>query len=135
MEKLKANWSRWIKEPGAVEFWWQPGHAAFSVGQPESERVKGYIHRHREHHQGHSFEHELRALCGCEPADAAALDKFLRPTAPGGGTLGSQRCSPWHKVACRPYALSTDSAAKSASRAINVDVTQADDGPAPYPQR
>ena len=47
MEKLKSNSSRWMKEQGAVDFWWQPGYAAFSVGQFELERVKRYIYGQR----------------------------------------------------------------------------------------
>jgi putative transposase len=93
MEKLKSNSSRWMKEQGAEDFWWQPGYAAFSVGPSELERVRGYIHRRREHYRQHSFEHELRALCGREPADAAALDEFLNQQ-PRRATLTSQRCSP-----------------------------------------
>src|SRR5215813_3263448 len=77
MEKLKSNSSRWMKEQGAAQFWWQPGYAAFSVGRSELERVKRYIHRQREHHRQHSFEQELRALCAREPADASALEAFL----------------------------------------------------------
>ena len=77
MEKLKSNSSRWMKEQGAVDFWWQPGYAAFSVGRSELERVKGYIHRQREHHREHTFEQELRALCDHDPADATALEEFL----------------------------------------------------------
>ncbi len=78
MEKLKSNSSRWMKQQGAVDFCWQPGYAAFSVSRSELERVKRYIPSQREHHRQHSFEQELRALCGNEPADAAALDEFLR---------------------------------------------------------
>ena len=77
MEKLKSNSSRWMKEQGAGDFWWQPGYAAFSVGRSELEHVKGYIHRQREHHREHSFEQELRALCDGDPADATALEEFL----------------------------------------------------------
>ena len=77
MEKLKSNSSRWMKEQGAGDFWWQPGYAAFSVGQSELERVKGYIHRQAQHHGEHSFEQELRALCDHDPADTAALEEFL----------------------------------------------------------
>jgi putative transposase len=77
MEKLKSSSSRWMKEQGAVDFWWQPGYAAFSVGRSELERVKRYIHSPREHHREQSFEEELRWLCGRDPADAAALEEFL----------------------------------------------------------
>jgi REP element-mobilizing transposase RayT len=77
MEKVKSNSSRWMKEQGAVDFWWQPGYAAFSVGRSELARVKRYTQRQREHHQAHSLEQELRALCRGESADATALEEFL----------------------------------------------------------
>ncbi|MGD0949008.1 MAG: IS200/IS605 family transposase [Candidatus Binatia bacterium] len=86
MEKLKSNSSRWMKEQGAADFWWQPGYAAFSVGRAELERVKRYIHSQREHHREHSFERELRAMCGMEPADTAALEEFLSREPRRGGT-------------------------------------------------
>ena len=86
MEKLKSNSSRWMKQQGAVDFWWQPGYAAFSVGRSELERVTRYIHRQPEHHREHSFEQELRALCGAEPSDTPALEEFLAPQPRRGGT-------------------------------------------------
>jgi REP element-mobilizing transposase RayT len=77
MEKLKSKSSRWMKQQGVADFWWQPGYAAFSVGRSELERIKRYIRGQREHHRENSFEQELRVLCGSEPADAAALEEFL----------------------------------------------------------
>jgi len=77
MEKVKSNSSRWMKQQGAVDFWWQPGYAAFSVSRSQLERVKRYVGHQREHHRLHSLERELRTLCGNEPADAAALNEFL----------------------------------------------------------
>ncbi len=77
MEKLKSNSSRWMKEQGAADFWWQPGYAAFSVGRSELEQVKRYIHGQREHHREHSFEQELRALCNNDPAESTALEELL----------------------------------------------------------
>jgi putative transposase len=87
MEKLKSNSSRWMKEQGAADFWWQPGYAVFSAGRSELERVKRYIQRQREHHRTRSFEQELRALCGSEPADAEALEEFLGQEPRRGGSL------------------------------------------------
>jgi len=82
MEKLKANSSRWMKEQGVADFWWRPGYAAFSVGRSELEHVRRYIRGQREH----GFEQELRALCGREPSDTAALEEFLRPEPRRGGS-------------------------------------------------
>jgi putative transposase len=77
MEKLKSNSSRWMKQQGAADFWWQPGYAAFSVGRSELERVKGYVQGQRQHHRAQSFEQELRVLCGGDSADTTALEEFL----------------------------------------------------------
>ena len=77
MEKLKSNSSRWMKQQGAADFWWQPGYATFSVGRSELERVKRYIDGQRQHHHQHSLEQELRGLCGDAPADAQGLAEFL----------------------------------------------------------
>ena len=89
MEKLKSNSSRWMKQQGATDFWWQPGYAAFSVSRHELQGVQLYIRRQGEHHRQHAFEQELCALCGNEPADAAALDEF-GSAAPVGAALLSQ---------------------------------------------
>jgi putative transposase len=77
MEKLKSNSSRWMKQHGAGDFWWQSGYAAFSVGRAELERVTRYIHGQRQHHSTQSFEQEIRVLCGGDPADTTALAEFL----------------------------------------------------------
>lgn len=77
MEKVKSNSSRWMKQQGAADFWWQPGYAAFSVSGSELERVKRYIHRQPEHHRTEGFEQELRILCATESADASTLEEFF----------------------------------------------------------
>jgi len=55
------------------------------VGRSELERVTRYMHGQLEHHREHSFEQELRALCGREPADTAVLEEFLRQEPRRGG--------------------------------------------------
>lgn len=91
MEKVKSRSSRWMKQQGASDFWWQPGYAAFSVSRSDLDRLKRYIHDQRDHHRKRSFEQELRQLCGSEPADTAALEEFLASlTSPGGAALTSQ---------------------------------------------
>jgi len=77
MEKLKSNSSRWMKQQGAVDFWWQPDYAAFSVGRAELERVQRCIHRQRQHHRERGLEEELRVLCGGAAADRRTLEEFL----------------------------------------------------------
>ncbi len=86
MEKVKANSSRWMKQQGATDFWWQPGYAAFSVSRSDLAGIKRYIQSQREHHRTHSLEQELRALCGGAAADARALDEFLAHQPRRGGS-------------------------------------------------
>ena len=77
MEKLKSNSSRWMKEQGAADFWWQPGYAAFSVSRSDLDRLEGYVHGQRQHHRRQSFEQEIRVLCGGDCAATTALEEFL----------------------------------------------------------
>ena len=83
MERLKSIRRAGSKAPATVLV---AAYAAFSVGRSELERVKRYIYGQREHHREHSFEQELRDLCGREPADAAALEEFLSQEPRRGGT-------------------------------------------------
>jgi putative transposase len=62
--ELKRGSSKWIKTKGRMlsKFAWQNGYGAFSVGQTEVERVKGYIAGQEEHHRKKTFQDEYRAF-------------------------------------------------------------------------
>ena len=64
VEELKTSTSKWIKTlgPNFQGFHWQSGYGAFSVSQSNVASVIDYIRNQSEHHQGISFQDELRAL-------------------------------------------------------------------------
>lgn len=64
VEELKSSTSRWIKTkgPSFQSFHWQNGYGAFSVSQSNVQNVIDYIRNQQDHHQGISFQDELRAL-------------------------------------------------------------------------
>lgn len=61
-EKLKTSSAKWIKSKWPVDFVWQSGYGAFSVGTREIDQMVGYIRGQPEHHRKASFQDELRAL-------------------------------------------------------------------------
>jgi REP element-mobilizing transposase RayT len=65
VKELKTSTSKWIKTKGAgfLGFHWQSGYGAFfSVSQSNVASVIEYIRNQTEHHQGISFQDEMRAL-------------------------------------------------------------------------
>lgn len=61
-EKLKSGTSKWIKEKWPIDFSWQAGYGAFSVGAREVDQIVGYIRNQEKHHQKVSFQDEFREL-------------------------------------------------------------------------
>ncbi len=64
MLHVKRDSSKWIKanHPSLVDFAWQEGYAAFSVGHVQIPEVRGYLSKQREHHRTRSFKEELVAF-------------------------------------------------------------------------
>ena len=64
MMTLKKDSSRWIKTRGntLVDFHWQDGYGAFSIGESQVGAVTEYIRGQKERHKTMSFEDELVAL-------------------------------------------------------------------------
>ena len=64
LEEVKKSSSKWIKGKDArlVNFAWQTGYGAFSIGMSNMEVLEKYIARQKEHHQEVSFQDEYRAL-------------------------------------------------------------------------
>ena len=60
---VKRETSKWMKENGVREFYWQRGYGAFSIGQSQVRDVSGYILRQKEHHKRQTFQDEFRSLC------------------------------------------------------------------------
>lgn len=61
VQKLKANSSRWIAEPG-ISFEWQVGYGAFSVSPSMVATVKAYIDGQEQHHRARSYDEEFLAI-------------------------------------------------------------------------
>lgn len=64
VEKLKVSSSIWLKtkSPVLVEFAWQRGYGAFSVGPSDLKALVHYIDTQAEHHRTRSFQEEYRAF-------------------------------------------------------------------------
>jgi REP element-mobilizing transposase RayT len=62
LAEIKASSSKWIKTKGPqyVEFAWQNGYGAFSIGQSQSPALKRYIARQKEHHRQRTYQEEFR---------------------------------------------------------------------------
>ena len=62
VEDIKKGSSKWIKTKGSkyIDFSWQKGYGAFSIGQSAYENLRKYIKKQKEHHQVISFQDEYR---------------------------------------------------------------------------
>ncbi len=58
VQVLKGGSSKWVNENG-VEFAWQEGYGAFTVGVSQREQTVAYINAQHEHHRRRSFEEEF----------------------------------------------------------------------------
>lgn len=64
VEDIKKGSSKWIKTKGSwyVDFAWQNGYGAFSIGQSAFEDLRRYIQTQKDHHKKISFQEEYRAF-------------------------------------------------------------------------
>lgn len=64
VKEVKRGSSTWIKpkEPTLVDFAWQNGYGAFSIGSSQIATVRNYIANQEDHHRSISFQDELRTL-------------------------------------------------------------------------
>jgi len=64
IRSIKANASKWIHQTFASQrsFAWQTGYGAFTVSEPQVEKVRRYIVDQEIHHRKKSFEEEFAAL-------------------------------------------------------------------------
>ncbi len=65
VQEIKQDSSKWMKSKGAryVEFGWQGGYGAFSIGQSQLDDLRAYIANQREHHRRATFQYEFRQIC------------------------------------------------------------------------
>lgn len=64
IQELKQDSSHWMKQQGSpyVDFAWQNGYGAFSIGQSQLQSLQRYVAHQREHHRRESFQAEFRSL-------------------------------------------------------------------------
>lgn len=64
VEDIKASSSKWLKTKGEryVDFAWQNGYGAFSIGQSQLPDLRQYIANQRDHHRRLSFQDEFRQM-------------------------------------------------------------------------
>jgi REP element-mobilizing transposase RayT len=62
IEEIKKGSSKWIKTKGNpyIDFGWQNGYGAFSIGQSAYEDLRKYIQTQKDHHKNISFQDEYR---------------------------------------------------------------------------
>ena len=77
MMTLKKDSSKWIKTNGGafLDFHWQDGYGAFSIGESQVRAVTDYIRGQQERHKTMTFEDELVALA--ERYDVAFDPRYL----------------------------------------------------------
>lgn len=63
IRELKRESSKWAKDQGLNDFYWQAGYGAFSVSPTHIDRLTTYIANQAEHHRRESFQDEFRRLC------------------------------------------------------------------------
>jgi putative transposase len=62
VQRIKGSSSHWLNQEPGSWFAWQNGYGAFTVSESQVARVRKYIQRQEEHHQGVSFKDELISL-------------------------------------------------------------------------
>lgn len=60
---INRDSSKWMKENGVKEFYWQRGYGAFSIGESQVPDLSRYIAHQKEHHGKLEYQDEFRALC------------------------------------------------------------------------
>jgi putative transposase len=60
--EVKKSSSKWMKQQGSANFFWQGGYAAFSIGESQLPALASYIAEQEEHHRHLSFQEEFRRL-------------------------------------------------------------------------
>jgi REP element-mobilizing transposase RayT len=62
VEEVKTGSSKWIKTKGRgfINFHWQKGYGAFSIGQSNVDQLKRYIRNQKQHHRRATFQEEYR---------------------------------------------------------------------------
>ncbi len=59
VSKVESSSSKWMKDKGPSDFFWQDGYGIFSVSASKVEVVKRYILNQKAHHHTIHFKDEL----------------------------------------------------------------------------
>lgn len=62
MREIKSASSHWMRDICAMEFEWQEGYGAFSIGEAQRQATLTYIARQEEHHRKRDFQAEFIAF-------------------------------------------------------------------------
>jgi len=60
VSKIKTTSSKWLKNKGVSDFYWQDGYGIFSVSSSKIEAVKKYIKNQPQHHKEVDCKDEFR---------------------------------------------------------------------------
>jgi putative transposase len=60
VSKIKTTSSKWLKNKGVPDFYWQDGYGIFSVSSSNVEAVKKYIRNQPQHHKEVDCKDEFR---------------------------------------------------------------------------
>ncbi len=60
LEEIKKSSSKWMKTRGILNFSWQTGYGAFSIGESQIDKLTRYIQSQHEHHKKVTFQDEYR---------------------------------------------------------------------------
>ena len=60
VSKIKTTSSKWLKNKGILDFYWQDGYGIFSVSSSKVEIVKKYIKNQPQHHKEVDCKDEFR---------------------------------------------------------------------------
>jgi len=60
LSKVKTASSKWMKQNGINNFYWQDGYGVFSVSSSKLNAVKIYIANQQSHHKKNTFKEEIR---------------------------------------------------------------------------
>lgn len=60
VSKIKTTSSKWLKNKGVPDFYWQDGYGIFSVSSSKVEVVKKYIKNQQLHHKEVDYKDEFR---------------------------------------------------------------------------
>ena len=75
LKVIKSLSSKWMKEQGFKDFYWQRGYGIFSVSNNHRQRVNSYIEHQVEHHKIMTYQEEL--LCFLKENELSYDERYI----------------------------------------------------------